>query len=642
MKRPLFLSFSLLLFFFFNSAAYADTQFLGSQETLQTFIENAQNAKLYQDREWLLLGHYKKHPKYWMEFLSEVDGESFFLSPNGKTSAQDELIATLKAFFEPSSWYKEERLHPQCRFPARRGWLVEKLQIKPEQLKLLPCQFQADWKKRLDADKISIIFAASYMNNPASMFGHTFLKFHKRGQSSENDLLNYGLNFAASTGSDGGAPFMIKGLIGGYKGEYSFMPYYLKLLDYSNVEGRDIWEYTLTLDQNEVNRLVDHLLELEQTHFDYYFFSENCSYQLLTLLEWARPSLRMQDYFFYQVIPADTVSLMSQQDNLIAKVSYRPALRQSLEARLKILNSDEEKIAKDFFKNQRLPELLSKIKDRDPESQAHILDAALAYGAVKQFKNRDDWKEPMFQLQSERARLGINSERVEIQSNEGPPHQAHPPARFSVGPGYQKGDHGFLNLGLRMAYHELTDSDVGLLAGSQIQFFYLQGRYNYEREVLDFTRFRLFELVSLTPWGIYQKPISWKAALGYENTFSEDMLHFTGGVGSSFELLSKRKLLLGIFTNAEVDHQKEFENKHLFAAGPGVTLRWAPTDHFRILLETQSLWNTNEAFWQTETRANTSFNWSQKDQLNLQFKSKNYEGFDANEIMLVYERFILL
>jgi hypothetical protein len=641
MQRPFFF---LLVLALLSPRAFSQSPspFLGSETYLQKLIDQAQSRSLFNHPEWRLLGHYKKPRKYWQEALSEVDGADFFLSPEGKTSPRAELLATLKGFFEPVSWYKEERLHPQCHFMARRGWLVEQLNIDPARLKLLDCPFQTAWKRKLDADKITLIFAASYMNNPASMFGHTFLKFHKRGQNNENDLLNYGLNFAAFTGSDGGMAFMYKGLAGDYKGGFSLTPYYLKLLEYSNVEGRDIWEYELDLTPHEVDRLVDHLLELEQTYFDYFFFSENCSYQLLGLLDWARPSLHLQDYFFYEVIPADTVSLIARQPHLVSKVKYRPALELSLEARLRMLSDEERLLARKFFDHQDAGLFLKSIEGRSLQSRAALIDAALAFGAVKEFEDHNLWKDPLFRLQSARASLGIVPERLDIQSQTGPPHEAHPPARVGIGGGSQREEGGFADLGFRFAYHELTESDQGLHAGAQIQFLYFQGRYEFEQKRLSLTRFRLFDLVSLAPWGLYQKPLSWKAELGYENTFGEDMAHLAGGAGVSFHLLADKSLVLGVFAEGEADYNKDLPREHFLGLGPGAVLRWKAGDHLRFLLQSRELWDAGRAAWENESQADAAYNFNSLHQLSLRFKSKWDQNLHDNEVRLIWERFFLL
>lgn len=644
MRRP----FIFLLGLFCSSLCFvsvcnaqSSNEFLGSSDYLKTLLNYTDKTRSHIEPQWLLLGHYKK--QLWGDrYLSEVDGLKFFFSPLGKTSPKEELQATLRAFFEPIAWHETEDSHPQCRFLARRGWIVEHYKISSDKLKLLECKSKYDWIKKLNADRVSIIFAASYMNNPASMFGHTFLKFHTRNQGEDQDLLNYGMNFAASTGNDGGVMFTIKGLIGAYPGQFSMTPYYLKLLDYSNLEGRDIWDYQLNLTEKEVFRLITHVLELEQTYFDYYFFSENCSYHLLGLLEWARPTLDLQDFFLYHVIPADTIRLIAAESDLVSSVKFRPALSQSLEERLKLLNKEEQEIAKMFFDNQHVESLLRRIGERSKPSQALILDAALAFGAVREFKEPKLWRQPLFQLQSERARLGLPSRAIQYESALGPPHTSHPPARLALGGGYQKSSHSFLNLNFRFAYHELTDSDRGLLNGSHIQFISFQSRWWQETSDLELTQFRLVDFISLSPWGIYQKPLSWKVSLGYENTFSEDMAHLSGGVGSSIELLPSHTLVAAVFTEAEIDYQRDFKNEHFLGVGPGALVRWNATERFRFVVQTRGLWETQRARWATSSQADISYNWNTHNQLHLRYKNKNNSIVNADEVMLVWERFLLL
>lgn len=655
MKRPFLLSFlglTIWLLFFtvvgFSHPAKSQSQtplkneYLGSIEYLEDLLQQTEVQKFYLERSWLILGHYKKRFVSSDKYLSEIDGPNFFFAPTGKESPKEELQATLRAFFEPVTWQKEEKDHPQCRFLARRAWILETYKIDSKKLKVLNCEHQKDWINKLNADKISVIFAASYMNNPASMFGHTFLKFHSKNQGENQDLLNYGVNFAASTGSDGGLAFTLKGLLGYYPGHFSMTPYYLKLLDYSNVEGRDIWEYELAFSSEEVERIIYHLLELEQTHFDYYFFSENCSYQLLSLFEWARPELKLQDFFLYHVIPADTINLMAQQKGLISKVKFRPALNHSLEARLQLLDHEEKDIAKEFIQNQNVDTLTKKIESRSKKSQALILDAALAFGAIREFKDPATWREPLFQLQTQRARLGITSERLSLESPYGPPDKAHPPARIALGGGYQKDKLGFIDLNFRFAYHELTDSDVGLLSGSHIQFFFAQARWWNKEEEFELTRARFIDFISLSPWGIYQKPLSWKVSVGYENTFGEDMTLLSGGAGITYSLLDKNKALLSFFADAEGAYQKDYQRDHFFGVGPSLLLQWSLSDHFRILAQARSLWDTQSQDWTAETQVDSSLNWNTHNQIHLRYKSKNDQYTNSNEVMLVWERFLLL
>ena len=85
-------------------------------------------------------------------------------------------------------------------------------------------------------------------------------------------LLDYTVNYEAITESKNGLAFAVKGLGGGYKGRFSTLPYYIKIQVYNNMESRDLWEYELSLNQNEVDQLVRHLWELGPIGITYFFF----------------------------------------------------------------------------------------------------------------------------------------------------------------------------------------------------------------------------------------------------------------------------------------------------------------------------------------------------------------------------------
>lgn len=70
---------------------------------------------------------------------------------------------------------------------------------------------------------------------------------------------------------------------------------------------RDIWEYRLNLNKEEVRNLMRHLWELQEIYSYYYFFNENCSYNLLFLLDVARPGNQLVQQFNHWVIPIDTI-----------------------------------------------------------------------------------------------------------------------------------------------------------------------------------------------------------------------------------------------------------------------------------------------------------------------------------------------
>ena len=65
------------------------------------------------------------------------------------------------------------------RFPARTDFLVEHLQLELS-LEHAACPALNRWLETINADKVTLVFPVGYLNNPASLFGHTFLRLDSR------------------------------------------------------------------------------------------------------------------------------------------------------------------------------------------------------------------------------------------------------------------------------------------------------------------------------------------------------------------------------------------------------------------------------------------------------------------------------
>jgi len=185
------------------------------------------------------------------------DDPGFFLAPNGKTDPEAELAATLTKFFSDELVGRSKQ-PAQCAFIARYHWLKEKLQFDEHRLPTQPCERFWRWFNEFNAEAISVIFPTGFMNNPSSMFGHTFLRIDAKGQTPQTRILAYTINYAAQLPPDTGPEYAIKGIFGGYPGYFSTIPYYLKVQEYRDIENRDIWEYRLDLTEQQVRRLLMH------------------------------------------------------------------------------------------------------------------------------------------------------------------------------------------------------------------------------------------------------------------------------------------------------------------------------------------------------------------------------------------------
>lgn len=520
--------------------------------------------------QWLRLGHWKYRPLRRLvrpAYRSEADSPEFFISKNGAYNPESELRATLRAFAQPLTDIpnQDEAQHPQCLYPARFRWALEKIGWKEvmlaNQKTILPCRARQAWKKQLDAEGISLVFASAYLNNAASMFGHTFLKFHSRGNGPARDLLDYGVNFAAETGADGGIPYAIFGLGGFYPGRFSMQPFHQTLRTYANLEGRDLIEYRLAFTPEEIDFFVDHLFELERTYFDYYFLSENCSYFLLAALETAKPEISLSDEFWYEVIPADTVRIVARTPGLVTSTKYRPALTTIFRSQAAKLSYRDIMFAKNAIDEQKM--------DGIENVSTAALDLAIDYGGVRALSG-NAFDTINHRLRAERARRGgsSNATKLEIPRR---PEEGHDPARLGVL--YElptdAGARGRLGLQLRLAYHDRLSNDDGYLRGTTLEVFRMTA-FNDDRDPqrIRFREFAILDILSTQPRDPFSQPYSWRASFGFREPLGSKSLgpYFNGGFGATFEF--GRFLWVTGLLNAEALSNPDLESRTPIHAGP--------------------------------------------------------------------------
>ena len=296
----------------------------------------ASEQLLWTEPGWLNLLHYRvgRNPVLGAggsRYSSFVDDEKFFLAEEGKSDPAAEMTATLDGFLSDDPAGDN---HPLCRYPARLAWLDNHLNIDRSRLPTVDCQLYQEWRRLVSADSVVLVFPAHHLNSPSSMFGHTLLRLDARQGRQQSDWLAYAVNFGANVpASDNSLLYAFRGLTGGYPGQFIVAPYFKKIQEYNRNENRDIWEYPLNLSAQETDRLVTHLWELKEINFDYFFFTENCSYRLLELLEIARPSVELTDDFVLTAIPVDTVRSV-ERAGMIAATNYRPSLASELAGHL--------------------------------------------------------------------------------------------------------------------------------------------------------------------------------------------------------------------------------------------------------------------------------------------------------------------
>lgn len=473
-------------------------------------VAQAREKNLAHDTYWLKLGHYR--PRLFGGHISEQDARAFFLAPRGKTNPAAELEATLRAFFQDPP-ADPEKMQAQCRFPARYAWLKERLGFDPARLPEQPCERFQEWRARIGGQSLTYVFAASYMNNPASMYGHTFLRVDR---DAAGDALNAtSVNFAADTPQRNGIIFAVRGLIGLYPGRFATSPYYIQVQKYNNIESRDLWEYQLSLSSAQVERVTRHLWEMGSADFRYFFLTENCSYQLLPLLETAEPSLQLADKLYWRVIPSDTVRVVLNEPGLVRSAKLRPSTVRVMLARRALLSPEERSAAARLAQGRHAPplEILEKFS---PERQALVLDAAYDYFRYRQ--NYARYQTPAADayergLLLRRGQLGIRAQEQDALplAPEARPEAGHGTGRIGLGLG---GD--VTELSLRGALHDLTADPTGYVPDTRLEMIHLILRYNADRRRLYMERFTAVDIVSLAPLDPWIRKPSWQVFMGFK------------------------------------------------------------------------------------------------------------------------------
>jgi hypothetical protein len=539
---------------------------------LSELIHRAYQKKLSRQRYWHLLLHYQKD--FFGGYTSLADGPGFFMATHGKTSPQAELEATLEKFFsdEPVGASQQQA---QCAFPARYRWLKEQLEFDPERLPERVCERFRTWTGTLDPQSATLIFPSAYMNNPSSMFGHTLIRIDQKGQTEETRILAYVINYAADVTTDNGIIFAIFGVTGGFRGYFSIMPYYLKVREYSDMENRDIWEYKLNFGEEQIERMLMHAWELGNTYFDYYFFTENCSYHLLSLLEIADPSLHLTEGSRSWIIPADTVRWVAEQPGLVSEVVYRPSRSTEIRRKWERMAKDERGWLKRIYND---PEALrqERFAGLHLSSQALVLDVTsdyLRYLEVSDDEKRETYSQRKQTVLEARSALKVRSEAIDIAPLTSPPEKGHKTARAGIGFGWRGGE-PFEEIHLRAAYHDLLDDEIGYTSDAQIEIMSGSLRHYNHRNRTRLDELTLAGIISLSPMdSLFKKP-SWKVSTGFNTIEADECDHcsyfnINTGVGVALQARLIRHEVLYAFTELDLNYGNVFEKD--YRAGGGGT-----------------------------------------------------------------------
>ena len=576
---------------------------------------------------WLKLLHYKKRSIG--GFRSEVKSADFFLSPRGKQDPEAELAATI-AIFESHGRIGPHHELAACVFPARFDFLSRSMpgHFPPES-----CPEFDSWRNRLNADSVTLVFSSYYQGAPASMFGHTFLRLNRTKLES---VLDTSLDYSAFTDGDSILIQAPLGLVGYYRGDFSMLPYYIKIKEYNNAENRDLFEYNLNFDHQDVQRLLAHLWEMQNAHMHYYFFTRNCSYEILALLEAAKPEWQLRKKFRLQVIPIDTVRAVVSQPGALRDAHYRPSLKRRLHAKWLGLSRSSRADYFEIIKGGKSPSAIT-----DP-----LLAESLGlHYAIRQIEKHGTL--PPAEAQTFHA---VNLRRSQLESLDDSAYQpkilprpdlAHGTLRWSLGAGVWS--HGlYWQPEARPALHELVERDAGYTPDSTLEAFKLRMRFYQDTGHASINEAELLHILALSPIDALERRISYDISMGLYNppdAGCEQCLagNFRFGVGGAVDVGGHEHFTVFAMSDVQVDSGNLYE--HGFRFGPGLRVGSVlrKFDRYKAVLDAgwNHFLNENSKVNLWSSQLTQSYSWSAKTETH--FKAQWIGGqFEATLMQHFY------
>lgn len=572
----------------------------------QNIFNQIEHKKLYQTKQWKRLLHYR-------EGESEIDDPKFFFSSSGKTDLESELKATVKQLINDKSDDENSTL---CRYPSRSNWILEQL---PELLPLIKVPQCTKLKKEiatLEAKQVTLVLASAHINSPASAFGHTFLRIDS---DEKTPLLSYAVNYAAQTNEDNGFVYAYQGLFGGYKGRYAMQPYAQKLKTYSDLEQRDIWEYPLDLSPQEIQKMLLHIFEISHFYADYFFLAENCSYNLLWLIEVAKDDIELTNQFDVKAIPIDTLRSVVNS-GLVKETIYRPSKRKKMLQISQDIHELPNAIAftkSDEYNLSQLSRLNKTQKAKTLELATHQLQIKHSNGDI----GKKEYLTHFLNILKARSKLGKIEHAPIIKPTL--PRQGHKSTKATFS--YAKEDE--FSARLKIAYHDIYDNESGYIPGAYIDF--LDTAISYKNKQLTLKEINLLNIRSYALQDAIFKPISWQVSTGAKRIFNNELnayLQAGGGVTLGYEKL------FGYVTLTPTFYYRE-ESKESLSANLG--LIYNPSQNFKFgVMGTQEWFRSSEKIQEFEPFITYSV--SKDSALNLKYEYKKLEEQREKDITLSY------
>ena len=259
---------------------------------------------LYEDKVWKSLLHLDTNDNPY------INTPTFLLSYEN-FSPKNELEKTLEAFQQNSKNI--------CKYPARYLWLSQNIDMKIKNFDFKSCIEFEEYRKNTNPYNISLVFVSEDVSNPTSMMGHIFFKLegiNHKGNNVENAISFFTIIDTLNL------PYLAwQSTISGMKGYFVLKPYQKQIAQYTLDKNRNIWEYSLELNDQQLKLLSYHFWELKDVDITYYFTGYNCATIVNDMLGIISKEQK-EDSFNLWLTPKDVIK-KAAIDNLIKDTKVR-------------------------------------------------------------------------------------------------------------------------------------------------------------------------------------------------------------------------------------------------------------------------------------------------------------------------------
>lgn len=533
---------------------------------LPELLKEAEEKGLHKHTTWLGLLAYRGHDA---SSRSEIISEDFFLAENGSVDPESELVATLTAYFDTADIIDSSA---HCKFPARYYWLsqhISDLSLEP----LTRCEGLANWRSEVP-DSVELVFAAGYLSNPASYYGHMLLKFSSVGGDKtalEESAVNFG---AVIPDNEHMIPYIVKGLFGGYKASFSTKEYFNFEHLYSELDLRDIWKYKLKVDESQLTLLHYHLWEILGKRYTYYFVRENCALRYAYLLETIFNTDIVSQLPPY-VIPSELLRILEKDGRYVDSVALAPSRQRDFYNKYHQLRPEERQYLLQTIDTGNFDSTLA------PPQVAKTMEVAFDYYEYRSAKKRigDDFKQ--YKRQALLTRLKNQYDFDWKQPQSGGPHEGDNASLVRLS--YVHADNtNMVRLTTRPAYYDrlsnpASNAEFATLTMLELSLLGVDGELRLDH--LNFV-----DIVSLNA---PQTPLAKDGGLAWRMKFSAGRfnnscisctsVNFTGGAGRAYQ---GQNFAVSALLNTSLF--SDYEGSGVLSFEPELSVMYRPKDRLRV------------------------------------------------------------